>query len=410
MFYWLAAIPFFIALMMLAVVKAPTHDNLKNPENAQTDAAVFRMATQHDMAVRYIEARYAAGNSITNKAAITQANMTPYITNGYIGDYNLVKSYVVCADNDCSKAEKIRVVTVLDPTNGAAYLNTDRLGTFIKQLGNYKAAFPMNRKSGEAHNYKGFGKNAYHYAGKVMRTAKSADIFMMEQKEGDNYILPNEVNTLTISNKKVLADGKPAIVSVIGEQPQPQVCSDTQTVSNEIWLKHADRCSACSSGQVQQRDIVITDTTYPYVSNTICLDIPSSGNSTTWTLEETDYTVAHTVVSITCGTKTEKYHLIGPKVSWWEAVEICKKLGLNMPLNRDSLINTSTCGGTSRQALLKNALTGLISIPYVWTQEADVSKVKNAWRINLNDGGTHSSYRYSSTNISNGRAICGPKI
>ena len=37
MFYWLAAIPFFIALMMLAVVKLPEHSELKRAEDMQTE-------------------------------------------------------------------------------------------------------------------------------------------------------------------------------------------------------------------------------------------------------------------------------------------------------------------------------------------------------------------------------------
>jgi len=398
MFYWLAAIPFFIALMMLAVVKAPTHDNLKNPENAQTDAAVFRMATQHDMAVRYIEARYAAGNSITNKAAITQANMTPYITNGYIGDYNLVKSYVVCADNDCSKAEKIRVVTVLDPTNGAAYLNTDRLGTFVKQLGNYKASFPMNKKSGEAHNYKGFGKNAYHYAGKVMRTAKSADIFMMEQKEGDNYILPDEVNTLTISNKKVLADGKPAIVTVIGDQPKPQVCSDTQAVDNELWLRHAEKCSACKSNQIQQRR---TTCGYPYDSSTTCITIPHENSSEIWSRCEnggcttvSDKSVEHLVYTH----NGIKYHAIGQYINWWEAAEVCKKLGLSL-MSREKLIEL--------HSELYSGLFGSSGNPRAWSTQYNNDSCR-AHLVRLKEGTSLVNTRNSSPGTGY-YAVCGPK-
>ena len=104
MFYWLAAIPFFIALMMLAVVKLPEHGELKNAEDIQTEASVFRMANQHDAAVRYIEALYKASNSITSGTAITQNNISSYLPSNYIADYDLAKSYVVCTVSNCSTA------------------------------------------------------------------------------------------------------------------------------------------------------------------------------------------------------------------------------------------------------------------------------------------------------------------
>jgi hypothetical protein len=187
------------------------------------------------------------------------------------------------------------------------------------------------------------------------------------------------------------------------------VCTDTKIIYNESWVGKAKLCSRCGDNEVQERDIVITSEKYPYVRDVICLKIPSPGNSVIWKLGEDNYTVTHTTTSINCNGRVENYHLIGPKISWWEAVEICEKLGRYMPINRDSLLDENVCGGIPRWQLLKTALYGVISIPYVWTQE-DGGNNRNVWRVNLNNGETTYSWRYSSTNISNGRVLCGPKI
>ena len=134
---------------------------------------------------------------------------------------------------------------------------------------------------------------------------------------------------------------------------KPSVCTTTSSIPNSDWLGNAVK-SGCGSSQVQARGKNISgySCSYPYVSSTTCYSIPSSGSSRSWSGRGT---VSHKTATITCNGRRETWHLIGGYVSWWEAVEICERLGLHMPPTTTSLTSTSSstgCNGSARYSLL----------------------------------------------------------
>ena len=61
----------------------------------------------------------------------------------------------------------------------------------------------------------------------------------------------------------------------------------------------------------------------------------------------------HRQVKITCNGKYEEWDLFGGFVEWWEAQEICAKLGKTLPANTETL--TSGCTEGARWSLIANA-------------------------------------------------------
>lgn len=435
MFYWLAAIPFFVALMMLAIVHLPSND-LKDIDNTQTYATAFRMASQHDAATRFVEANLltadeALKSTMTSGRLIEQDEIETYAPEGFVGDYDTLKSYLVCTSSDCTASTRVNVLTILDPVKGRAWLDTGRNIDFLRSLNGFRGSFPLHRRTGEVHNYGGFWiagtANNTTFAGKVGVKA-SNDGFLMEQKEGDEYVLGDEVYNFTIDNVKALGSGEPAIMTVAGEQLRPVMCSDTTPISNQKWIDNGFKCSGCGSNQFQLYDSKYDggSCNYPnYIEVNGCLDIPEAGGSTAvnravsnaygggqyYLTNGTAYNqpIRHHKVKITCDGKNEDWRIVGPYVSWWEAMEICSKIGLNVPSSRSVLTNTTDCGGTDRWSLIK-AAANTVNLSsynvYAWTKE-DYNATCNARVINLNNGSegnaergmTH--YEYF--------AVCGPK-
>ena len=197
------------------------------------------------------------------------------------------------------------------------------------------------------------------------------------------------------------------------EEDTPDVCTTTSSIPNSDWLGNAVKCSGCGSSQVQARGSNISGYSchYPYVSSTTCYRIPSSGSSTSWSGRGT---VRHRTASITCKGRRETWHLIGPYVSWWEAVEVCERLGLHMPPTRTSLTSTSSstgCNGSARWSLLNSAFS-ISGSTNVWTEE-DNGDNCSARGVSLYSGNTDYTSRsnyYVSTSYRSRFALCGPAI
>ena len=193
------------------------------------------------------------------------------------------------------------------------------------------------------------------------------------------------------------------------EEDTPDVCTLTTAIPNSDWLGKAVKCSACGSNQVQAR---ADSCYYPYAKTTKCYNIPSSGSSASWSGRGT---VHHDTATITCNGKRETWHLIGGNVSWWEAVEMCERLGLHMPPNRISLLSSNSsngCNGSTRYGLLRTAFGAYYGYEYVWTEEDYGTSKCGAYTVGLSYGGEVNTSRNSPYGTSgNSRfALCGPVI
>ena len=234
-------------------------------------------------------------------------------------------------------------------------------------------------------------------------TKRHALIFSNEILNFSNFFdrLGKFVNSLCNFNSS-----KEAALDNLNTKEEANICTSIDAIDNYKWLGNAVKCSGCGSNQVQARgtDILGYSCKYPYVNTVKCYDIPPRNGSVFWGERGL---VRHKAVSITCNGKREIWHLIGGYISWWEAVEVCERLGLHMPPNISSLVGNDNCSEATRDSLLKDAFEVRTST-YVWTMQ-DYGNFCTAYGVFLN-------YSYASgpnfRNISNSTrfALCGPAI
>jgi len=138
----------------------------------------------------------------------------------------------------------------------------------------------------------------------------------------------------------------------------------------------------------------------------------------------------HRQVNITCNGKNEEWDLVGPFIEFWEAQEVCAKLGKTLPANTDVL--TGGCTEGARWSLIKNATavgTGktLAAVSGISTTESWNSSTGNTtsschwilinadwsstwpWRVDLVDGKVGYGTGTTRSNAGmRGFALCGP--
>lgn len=208
----------------------------------------------------------------------------------------------------------------------------------------------------------------------------------------------------------------------------PAVCNSSTDIDNLTWLSNWSKCTACEAGQFQvYKSYYDSGSSCGYPTQiTGCISIPSAGGSSYTTRSNSlaygggkyYYTVGSAYnqpirnhsITISCNGSSETWSVVGPYVSWWEAHEICSRLGKNVPSTRSVLTNTS-CGSYTRWSLLKTASPSRLNISsyptYVWT-EADYGNKCGAYLVGLSDGSSGYSPRtgaYYDT-----FAICGPNL
>ena len=213
-------------------------------------------------------------------------------------------------------------------------------------------------------------------------------------------------------------------------------------MASATWVAGWANCTTCSAGQFKKDSTAGNNTSwcaYPVASASGCVNIPAVNSYTImptdkYWMNKSYVTVSnanmwHRQVNITCNGKNEEWDLIGPFPDWWEAVEICGKLGKVLPANTDvltggctegarwSLIANATAVGTNQtltevsginSSYAWNSSTGNVtSSPHgVWTQRGWGSDVCHVWVNWLSTGSV--SWNMRSGAGYNFYALCGP--
>jgi len=152
-------------------------------------------------------------------------------------------------------------------------------------------------------------------------------------------------------------------------------CDSTSYMPTDTWIAQWSACTRCPAGTFKHYqtwgDTGGNNTSgtgncaYPVASSSGCVNIPPVNGYTTmptgsyFAKPTTTYGIYsnvnmwHRQVNITCNGKNEEWDLVGPFVNWWEAQEICAKLGKTLPVNAGAL--TGGCTEGARWSLIKNA-------------------------------------------------------
>ena len=237
------------------------------------------------------------------------------------------------------------------------------------------------------------------------------------------------------SNKPYCNSGACSATSII-------TCGSTSTMASATWVAGWANCTTCSAGQFKKDSTAGNNTSwcaYPVASASGCVNIPAVNSYTImptdkYWMKNSYVTVSnanmwHRQVNITCNGKNEEWDLIGPFPDWWEAVEICGKLGKVLPANTDVL--TGGCTEGARWSLIANATavgtnqtltevsginssyawdssTGNVtSSPHsVWTQRGWGSDVCHVWVSSLSNGSVGWNMRSGAGY--NFYTLCGP--
>jgi hypothetical protein len=177
------------------------------------------------------------------------------------------------------------------------------------------------------------------------------------------------------------------------------VCTDTAAVANSAWIGKAAMCSKCPDGQIQRHR---TKCDYPYDSSSVCIPIPLKGDTVVWErCENSSCTeiINKTIKHIVYDYGGVKYHAVGDRVNWWEAQEICEKLGLSL-ISKEKLV--------AIHSELYNGLFGGSGTPRVWSTQDNKDNCK-AYLVRLKEGTWLLNSRNTIPGISY-YALCGPKI
>lgn len=175
MFYWLAAIPFFVAIMMIAVLNYPAND-LNKTEDAQTNAMALRMVMQHDAAVKYIGECLGKNTVLlTNYTKLLTSTVRDevkvdnslkgnadycahkaYIKDGFIADDDTIDTYMTCSSSaeatsraagaNCYDATNISVITFANEVKGSKWIASEQdRAALLQALQKYSGAFPLDK-------------------------------------------------------------------------------------------------------------------------------------------------------------------------------------------------------------------------------------------------------------------------
>ncbi len=157
-------------------------------------------------------------------------------------------------------------------------------------------------------------------------------------------------------------------------------CDSTDFMESETWIQQWSACSRCPAGTFKKYmswgdtgGVGDGNWAYPVPHPAGCVNIPELNSYTVmptgiyWVADMDnihEYTTLsdahlwHRRVNITCNDKNEEWDLVGPFVEWWEAQEICGKLGKKVPVDSDYLTGRNCHEGASwmaRWSLIKNA-------------------------------------------------------
>ena len=207
------------------------------------------------------------------------------------------------------------------------------------------------------------------------------------------------------------------------------ICEADTDMENQTWINYWSTCTTCGSGKFQTyQSYYDTGSTCGYPTQvTGCLNLPTVGGSSYTPRSNSkaygggkyysskgpayNQPIRHYQINISCNGTTENWRIIGPYVTWWEANEICSRVGKYMPSNRAVLLNENACGGTARWSLLKSASPSALSISsyatYVWLKE-DYGNSCGSYVAGLNAG--EGGYSPRSGAYYDTFAICGPNL
>jgi len=150
-------------------------------------------------------------------------------------------------------------------------------------------------------------------------------------------------------------------------------CDSTDFMESETWIQQWSACSRCPAGTFKKYqswgDTGGGNWDYPVPHPAGCVNIPELNSYTVmprgvyWVADMdnihayatlNDAHLWHRRVNITCNDKNEEWDLVGPFVEWWEANEICSKLGKKVPVD-SAYLTSRNCYEGARWSLIKNA-------------------------------------------------------
>jgi len=147
-------------------------------------------------------------------------------------------------------------------------------------------------------------------------------------------------------------------------------CGTTDYIENETWIRQWSACSRCPEGQFkkyQSEGENGENSDYPVAHNAGCVNIPALNGYTVMPTGSyyvdisgivystvSNANLWHRRVNITCNGNNEEWDVVGPFPNWWEAQEICAKLGKTLPVDHTVLI--ASCDEGFRTHLIKEAM------------------------------------------------------
>ncbi len=209
------------------------------------------------------------------------------------------------------------------------------------------------------------------------------------------------------SNKPYCNNGECSATQIL-------TCDSTSYMPTDTWVAGWANCTSCPAGTFKHYQSwwdAGQNCAYPITSDAGCINIPALNSYTTMptgvyygnsysTISNAN--MWHRQVNITCNGKNEEWDLIGPFINWWEAQELCAKLGKTLPANTDVL--TGGCTEGARWSLIKNAT----AVGTGQTLTA-VSGITNSYAWNSSTGNTTSSPHWISTKQDGGNS-CSAKV
>ncbi len=207
------------------------------------------------------------------------------------------------------------------------------------------------------------------------------------------------------SNKPYCNNGECSATQIL-------TCGSTSTMATDTWIAGWANCTTCPPGQFKKYQSAgeTSQCAYPVTSTAGCVNIPAVNSYTT--MPKAVYAVSsspwetvsnanmwHRQVNITCNGKNEEWDLVGPFINWWEAQEICAKLGKTLPANTSVL--TGGCTEGARWSLIKNATA--VGTGQTLTAVSGITTFAS-W--NRSTGNVNESWHYSFTNQDYGNS-CG---
>ena len=189
-------------------------------------------------------------------------------------------------------------------------------------------------------------------------------------------------------------------------------CDSTSYMPTDTWVAQWSACTRCPAGQFKHYktwgDTGQGNRAYPVAHSADCVNIPALNSYTTmptgvyWTGNwntKSNANTWHRQVNITCNGKNEEWDLVGPFIEFWEAQEICAKLGKTLLANTSVL--TGGCSEGARWSLIKNAtavgtgqtLTAVsgISTTDSWNSSTGNTTSSNHWILTNQDYGNSGS-------------------